>query len=250
MTYRKGAERFYDLFGSKEDASFYIELAQKHDDKALELGVGTARLAIQLARAGIDTWGIDNSKHMLKAAELNLEKEPKEVQNRLQLEFADVRDFDLGEEFGLIYFPSFSFDHILSRKEQYRVLRQIRKHLKPDGVYAFDLAYISEVKAEKDWFVEKKGLEGDREVVRIGCNKTDPCRRLMSVYIWYEIYEKGKMLERYFEGGEVYIHSLEGIKTMLRETGYKIEAVYGDYDKNRLKKNSDKMIIVTTPSGK
>ena len=57
MSYREGAERFYDLFGAKDDAPFYIELANRHGDKALELGVGTARLAIQLAREGVETWG-------------------------------------------------------------------------------------------------------------------------------------------------------------------------------------------------
>ncbi|NWG11493.1 methyltransferase domain-containing protein [Candidatus Bathyarchaeota archaeon] len=33
--------------------------------KALELGVGTGRVAIELARAGVSVWGIDNSTFML-----------------------------------------------------------------------------------------------------------------------------------------------------------------------------------------
>jgi len=244
MTYRKGAERFYDLFGAKNDAPFYIELAHNHGDKALELGVGTARLAIQLANAGVEVWGIDNSEYMLKAARLNLEEESKDVQENIHLMHADVRDFELNEEFGLICFPSFSFDHILDRGSQLRALRQIRKHLKPDGVYAFDLAYVQEVKPEKDWFVEKKDLDNEREIVRIGCHRTMPSSRLMSVYIWYEVYEKGKMIERYFEGGEVYIHSLDGIKNILKEVGYEIDAIYGSYDKTPPKEDSDKMIII------
>ncbi len=72
MSYQKGAMKFYDLFGEKEDASFYISLARKHGKKALELGVGTARLAIQLARSGSEVWGIDNSIYMLKVAEKKL----------------------------------------------------------------------------------------------------------------------------------------------------------------------------------
>ena len=55
MASREGTERYYDLFGVKDDAPFYIDLAHRHGDKALELGVGTARLAIQLARAGVET---------------------------------------------------------------------------------------------------------------------------------------------------------------------------------------------------
>jgi hypothetical protein len=47
MSYREGAEKFYDLFGAKDDAPFYIELAHVYGNKALELGVGTARLEAQ-----------------------------------------------------------------------------------------------------------------------------------------------------------------------------------------------------------
>ncbi len=54
MSYRVGDEKFYDQFGAKDDAPFYIDLAHEHGDKALELGVGTARLAIQLARVGVE----------------------------------------------------------------------------------------------------------------------------------------------------------------------------------------------------
>jgi len=45
MTYSLAA-KFYDLFGSKNDVDFYKELALQSGNKALELGVGTARVAI------------------------------------------------------------------------------------------------------------------------------------------------------------------------------------------------------------
>ena len=53
MSYREGDEKFYDQFGAKDDAPF-LNLAHGHGDNALELGVGTARLAIQLARVGVE----------------------------------------------------------------------------------------------------------------------------------------------------------------------------------------------------
>jgi hypothetical protein len=54
MSYREGAEKFYDQFRANDDAPFYIDLAHEHEDKALEMGVGTARLTIQLARVGVE----------------------------------------------------------------------------------------------------------------------------------------------------------------------------------------------------
>jgi ubiquinone/menaquinone biosynthesis C-methylase UbiE len=247
MSYREGAEKFYDLFGAKDDASFYIDLAHEHGDKALELGVGTARLAIQLARVGIETWGIDNSQHMLKAAKTNLDNEPQEVRNRVHLELADVRGFDLNEDFGLVYFPSYSFDHILERDDQIKALKAIRKHIALGGVYAFDLVHVPEPKDVSDWFVQKKLLDGDRMVVRTGYNVTKPEERIMTVNLWYELYKDGRMLERHFDGSDVYVHSPEGIRELLEETGFEIVAWYGDHDKRSIIPESKMMVIVTRP---
>jgi hypothetical protein len=248
MSYREGAEKFYDLFGEKDDAPFYIELAHRHGDKALELGVGTARLAIQLAHSGVEAWGIDNAPHMLKAAEANVAREPPEVRSRLRLELADVRDFDLGERFGLVCFPSFSFDHLLERGDQIKALETIRGHIAPGGVYAFDLAHVPELKEDSGWFVQRKPLDESREVVRTGYHRTDPGKRIMTVNLWYELFEDGRMAERYFEGGEVYVHSAEGIRGLLEETGYGIEAWYGGHDKRPFSQDSGFMVIVARPS--
>lgn len=248
MTYHEGAEKYYDLFGAKDDAPFYTELARQHGSKALELGVGTARLAIQLARSGVEAWGIDNSPHMLKAAEASLARESPEVQGRVHLRLADVRDFDLGEGFGLVYFPSYSFDHLLDRGDQLRALRAIRRHVAPGGVYAFDLAYVPEPRAESGWFVERRPLDERRTVVRTGFHRTDPERRLMSVDLWYELYRNGRMLERYHEGGEVYVHSPEGIRGLLEEVGFEIEAWYGGHEKQPFDEKRNIMVIVARPA--
>jgi SAM-dependent methyltransferase len=247
MSYREGAEKFYDVFGAKDDTSFYIGLAHEHGNKALELGIGTARLAIQLARAGVETWGIDNSRHMLNAAMTKLSREPPEVRNRLHLRLVDVRDFNLGEEFGLVYFPSYSFDHILERGDQVKALKAIRKHIAPGGVYAFDLAHVPEPKADSGWFVQKRPLDRDRMVVRTGHHKTKPEERIMTVSLWYELYEDGRMLERYFDGSDVFVHSPEGIRELLGETGYDIEAWFGGHDRRAFTPESSMMVIVARP---
>jgi hypothetical protein len=48
LSYREGVERFYDLFGAKNDAPYYIELAHAHGEKALELGVARATSSTDL----------------------------------------------------------------------------------------------------------------------------------------------------------------------------------------------------------
>ena len=194
----------------------------------------------------MDTWGIDNAPHMLKAAESNLRREPPEVRSRVHLELADVRDFNLSEAFGLVYFPSFSFDHLLERIDQIKALEAIRGHIAPSGVYAFDLAQVPILEEDNGWFVQRRPLDERRTVVRTGFHRTDPKRRLMSVDLWYELYEDGRMVERYFEGGEVYVHTPDGIRQLLQETGFEVEAWYGGHGKQEFTGESE-MVVVARP---
>jgi len=237
--------KFYDLFGEKEDTLFYISLAKKYGRKALELGVGTARLAIQLARSGIDVWGIDNSRYMLKAAKEKISRLPKEVSKRIRLKYADVRNFNLNEKFDLIYFPSFSFDHLLSYDDQCHALNSIRNHLALRGAYVFDLAQVSSNQDKDSWFVQHKQLDDSQTVIRIGFRRVKPQKNLISIHLWYELYEDGLLLERYHEGGDVYIHSIESIKQLLINNGFEITALYGSYDWKPFTKSSNLMVIVS-----
>lgn len=229
MGYLAGAEKFYDLFGDKDDVDFYLELARRHPGKALELGVGTARLAIPLARAGVDTWGIDNSRHMLEAAAKNIERETEETRRRLHMVPADAVDFELEERFSLIYFPSGSFDHITEPGDQLRALGNVRRHLAPGGVYAFDLYLRHQLKAERDWFVQRKETGPNTKVVRTGYWRVTPERRLMDLDMWYERFVDGAMVERYHEGSTVYIHDLGRVHEMLEEAGLRLVAEYSDH---------------------
>lgn len=243
MNYLKGAEKFYDLFGEKDDVEFYVNQAKHFRGKSLELGVGTARLAIKLAEAGFETWGIDKSRYMLNAAKQNVLKLDPVVQSRIHLNIGDALDFKIPERFNLIYFPSCSFDHILSTVEQRSALKNIRRHIAPGGAYVFDLYINTETQYDKNWFIQRKKLNEARYVIRTGYQTADFEDRHMSLNLWYELHENGKMLERYHEGTKVYIHDVGGIRGLLRETGYKIIHEYGDhYGKPFIE--GDRMIVI------
>jgi len=66
-----------------------------------------------------------------------------------------------------------------------------------------------------------------------------------SLDIFFDVYRNGKLLERYHEYGEVAIISKEEIIDLLKETNFKIEAIYGDFDKSRYRKDSPRMVFVT-----
>src|SRR5215470_3017997 len=63
---------FYDWENARtlgrRDVGFWQRLAAKADGRVLELGCGTGRVAIPLAKSGVDLVGVDRSQPMLGQA--------------------------------------------------------------------------------------------------------------------------------------------------------------------------------------
>jgi SAM-dependent methyltransferase len=247
LNYLEGAEKFYDLFGAKNDVNFYIEEAERYGGPILELGVGTARLAIKIAEVGFETWRIDNSNYMLNTARSKKASLHKEVKEKLNLVLSDARDFSIDKRFGMIYFPSGSFDHILKRENQIRTLQVIREHLKPGGVFIFNLYLVQYSDLDQRWFVQRRPLDDEHMVVRTGFSKIMLDRNLISMDIWYELFKGGRMIERYHEGSEVYLHTREDIHVLLEETDYSILTEYGNYERDPYREGDEMIIIIAEP---
>jgi len=244
MTYRLAA-KFYDLFGYKNDLEFYKELALKSGNKALELGVGTARVALSLARAGLTVVGIDNSVHMLRVAKEKLTKESESVRRRVILKKGDMRNFELSQSFPFIYIPSSTFDHNITIEDRKQTLTCVFKHSKKNGTFAFDLEQAAPGKPEKSWWIDRKETEDGKMVVRSIFTRKNTLKRTLSLDLFYDVYKNGKLLERYHEYGEVAIISKDEIVRLLEETGFKVVSVYGDFDKSEYRRDSPKMVLVT-----
>ena len=244
MTYRLAA-KFYDLFGSKNDLEFYKELALQSGNKALELGVGTARVAIWLAKAGVTVVGIDNSVYMLEVAKEKLAKESEAVRSRVILKRGDMRNFELRQLFPFIYIPASTFDHNITVEDRKQTLNCIYKHLKKNGTFAFDLEQAAPDKPEKSWWIDRKEIEDGKMVVRSTFTRRNTAKRVLSLDLFFDVYKNGKLLERYHEYGEVAMVSRDEIIGLLEENGFKVVSIYGDFDKSKYRKDSSKIVLVT-----
>src|SRR6516164_488933 len=87
--------RSYDAINSGDrpvvrgDISFYLDLARRTGGEVLEIGVGTRRVALELAKAGFRVTGIDLSPDMLAIA---AEKATaRDLARELLLECGDMR---------------------------------------------------------------------------------------------------------------------------------------------------------------
>ncbi|MCX7805111.1 MAG: class I SAM-dependent methyltransferase [Planctomycetota bacterium] len=127
------------LYRAKRDISFYVELARRSGGPVLELGCGTGRVSIPVARAGVPVVGLDLSAAMLEVFRRKLAAEPPEVAGRVRIIRGDMRRFRLEEKFPLITAPFRSFQHLLTVEDQKSCLRNVREHLADGGRLALDV---------------------------------------------------------------------------------------------------------------
>ena len=136
--------RSYDSMNSGDrpvrrgDVSFYLDLARRAGGEVLEIGVGTGRVALQLAKAGVRVTGLDLSPDMLAIA---AEKAAaSRLVERLRLERGDMRNFDLAtRDFGLVIVPYRAFQILLTPEDQFAALAAFRRHLRKGGILALHL---------------------------------------------------------------------------------------------------------------
>ena len=83
----------YDLnpaYSKRKDAAFYLDVAKSSGGPVLELGCGTGRVLLDIAREGVTVTGIDRSRPMLEILEKKLALEPAEVQRPVAVSYTHL----------------------------------------------------------------------------------------------------------------------------------------------------------------
>jgi SAM-dependent methyltransferase len=114
------------------DLQLWEELAEVAEGSVLELGCGTGRVALHLARRGHTVVGIDSDADLI--ADL-LERAAAEGLT-VGVEHADAAGFSLEEKFGLIVAPMQLIQLLPSADSRRKCLRAAAAHLAPNGVMA------------------------------------------------------------------------------------------------------------------
>src|SRR5689334_16195350 len=137
--------RSYDLEwkGKADDLPFWhAVVARYRPANVLELAVGTGRIAIPLARAGIEQGfsitGLDMTAPMLESAQASLGAEPEAVRRNLTLVHGDMRDFSLDDGFDLVFVGFNSIIHLMTLDDQLGAFRSVRRHLTEGGRFIVD----------------------------------------------------------------------------------------------------------------
>ena len=131
--------RLYDPWSVSvtEDVGFYVEEALASGGPVVELAVGTGRIAVPVAKAGIRVIGVDESPGMLAVAREYAVRES--VSELVDLRLGDLREPPVAERVPLATIPFRSLLHMADDGEKLRALEGAARLLEPDGRLVFDV---------------------------------------------------------------------------------------------------------------
>jgi SAM-dependent methyltransferase len=132
----------YEYRRRRADVQWYREVAKRAlrgPGTVLELGCGSGRVTVPLARDGHRVVALDQSQAMLDALEARRQRVPPSVRERIEPVSGDLRRFALRRRFPLIVAAFNVLEHLYTRVELEACLRCVRAHLAPGGLFAFDV---------------------------------------------------------------------------------------------------------------
>jgi SAM-dependent methyltransferase len=218
--------RLYDPWSRSvvEDVSFYVAEARKAAGRAglppgtpvVELGVGTGRIAVPVAEAGIDLIGVDTSRGMLDVCRARAESAG--VAERLDLRIGDFRRPPVTERVPLVMCPFRAYLHLPDDdSERIAALNAARELLVQGGLLAFDVFAPSPEDVEETqgrWLEREPGIweraHWDEEARRLTLDVRGGETATTLSLTWISASEWRGLLER---------------------AGFEVEACYGWFDR-------------------
>ena len=120
-----------------EDVPFYVAEARKARGPVVELGVGTGRIAVPTAVAGVAVIGVDSSAGMLEVCRRRAEAAG--VAALLDLRLGDLAAPPVDERVRLVTCPFRAYLHLPDREARVGALSAARELLVPGGRLIFDV---------------------------------------------------------------------------------------------------------------
>ncbi|MDQ2983398.1 MAG: class I SAM-dependent methyltransferase [Actinomycetota bacterium] len=234
MSYYDAFAPIYERWSTHmtEDVPFYVELARESDDPLVELAVGTARVAVPVAReTGRRVIGFDNSAGMLEEAHAAVEAAGVDV----ELRQADMRDFELDEPAGLVYCPFRSLLHLPTWADRRRVFERVAGSLKPGGRFAWN-AFVFDPLVAAQQAAGTQFREDARVWVDTEYDATDT---RIDITVWER---EDRSDERKVSLWWIARSEWEGL---IDVAGLEVEALYGDFDQRPFDAESREFVWVT-----
>jgi SAM-dependent methyltransferase len=147
-------DEWYRLPDEEAECALLTELAG--GGPALELGIGTGRIALPLAANGIEVHGIDSSPAMVERMRA------KPGGDRIAVTVGNMADVPVDGDFALIFVVFNTFFMLRPQSEQVRCFRNVAAHLQPGGRFLLHAFVPDTSRIERGQDVSIREAELDR----------------------------------------------------------------------------------------
>jgi len=223
-------------------------LGEASGGPVLEIGVGTGRIALPLAKKGLDIVGIDLNKPMLEVAERKA-REVAPLAGSLRLIEADMRDFQLDQKFPVVTIPARTLLLATTEADQETTLCNAARHLEKDGTLAFNLFYpdpemLADDPDEEFLLEVVEKPDGGRYVLTARNHFDTESQINNGVQIAEELDEKGDAITR--EELAVVVRYLypEQVIELCDRVGLSVIEMWGDFEGTPISEDSDEIVVI------
>jgi SAM-dependent methyltransferase len=226
----------------REDLNFYRQLVHDYGSPVLELGAGTARVSVALAKAGHHVVGIELSEAMVLKGQEYIARE--NLTDHVTLQQGDMRGLELSQKFPVVIAPFNTLMHAYTLPDQDATLATVKKHLEPGGVFAFDVytpnfSNLNVLRREGEW----EHVGGERAELFLYQTLDAENQMLESRYYLDTVREDGVLTRQTSVLKQRFYMRFE-LERLLYQAGFQNVQLYGGFDKRRYSAKEVVMVVV------
>jgi SAM-dependent methyltransferase len=251
---------FYDWENARtlgrRDVPFWTRVAKQASGAVLELGCGTGRVSLPLARAGVDLVGIDRSAPMLERAAARLKpRATAKVRGslvargfrraNLKLVRGDIRALPFpSDTFSMVLAPYGILQSLTRDRDLVDTLTSAARVLAPGGLLGIDLVPDVPNWREYDNRVQLRGAARGARLTLIESVRQDRRRRLTTFDQRYVVRRRSGKTEEHRFALTFRTLTIRQMSRRLERAGFTIESALGDYRGRPWDERADVWIIL------
>lgn len=229
---------FYDWENARtvgrKDVAFWRQIAGTVSGRVLELGCGTGRISLPLARDGVSLVGVDRSEPMLaraaRRASLLRRRSVRSSKPRLSLVRADIRALPFAaQEFAAVLAPYGIVQSLVRDRDLAATIESVARVLEPGGLFGIDL--VPDVPNWREYSnkVQMRGKAARGTHLTLIESVRQDRRRGLTIFEQSYVERRGDRVTRHRFDLTFRTVPIRRMTRRLERAGFKVEALLGDY---------------------